>query len=84
MRVFTNEKWYQAHKAHAYQRLVQLGMSHKKLALSVLLINVMMLWPMATMAFVWDKYSYYIAAVSILLMSVLWGAIQVYYYRHYS
>jgi len=84
MRVFANEKWYQAHKSHAYQRLVQLGMSHKKLALSVLLINVMILWPMSTMAFVWDEYSYYIVAVSILLMSVLWGAIQVYYHRHYS
>jgi len=84
MRVFANEKWYQAHKAHAYQRLVQLSISHKKLALSVLLINVMMLWPMATIAFVWDEYSYYIAAVSILLMSVLWGAIQVHYHRNYS
>jgi len=81
MRVFANEKWYQAHKSHAYQRMVQLGMSHKKLALSVLLINVMILWPMAAMAFVWDEYSYYIAAASIFLISVLWGSIQVHYYR---
>jgi len=84
MRVFANEKWYQAHKSHAYQRLVQLGMSHKKLVFSVLLINVMILWPMATMAFVWDEYSYYIVAASILLMSILWGIIQVRYHRTYS
>ena len=84
MRVFANEKWYQAHKSHAYQRLVQLGMSHKKLVLSVLLINVIILWPMATMAFVWDEYSYYIAAVSIFLISILWGSIQVHYHRNYS
>jgi len=84
MRVIKGEVWYQAHKSHAYQRLAQLGVSHKKLALSVLLINVMILWPMATMAFVWDEYSYYMAAASILLISVLWGAIQVHYHRHYS
>jgi len=81
MRIFANEKWYQAHKSHAYQRLVQLGMSHKKLALSVLLINVMILWPMAAMAFVWDEYSYYIAATIIFMMSTLWVSIQVHYYR---
>ena len=84
MRVFANEKWYQAHKSHAYQRWVQMGASHKRLALSVLLINVIILWPMATMAFVWDEYSYYIAAVSIFLISILWGSIQVHYHRNYS
>ena len=84
MRVIKGGKWYQAHKSHAYQRLVQLGMSHKNLALNLLLINVMILWPMAHMAFVWGEYSYYIAAASILLISVLWGAIQVHYHRSYS
>ena len=84
MRIMKGEKWYQAHKSHAYQRLAQLGMSHKNLALSLLLINIMILWPMATMAFVWGEYSYHIAAASILLISVLWGAIQVHYYRHHS
>ena len=81
MRVFANEKWYQAHKSHAYQRLVQLGMSHKKLAINLLLINVMILWPMASMALVWDEYSYYIAAASIFLISILWGSIQMHYHR---
>ena len=84
MRVFANEKWYQAHKSHAYQRWVQMGASHKRLALSVLLINVIILWPMATMAFVWDEYSYYIADVSIFLISILLCSIQVHYYRNHS
>ncbi len=84
MRIMKGEKWYQAHKSHAYQRWVQMGASHKRLALGVLLINVMILWPMATMAFVWGEYSYHIAAASILLISVLWGAIQVHYYRNHS
>jgi len=78
------ENWYQAHKSHAYQRLVQLGMSHKNLALSLLIINVMILWPMAYMALVWSEYSYYMAAASMFLISILWGAIQVHYYRNHS
>jgi len=84
MRIMKGEKWYQAHKSHAYQRLVQLGMSHKNLALSLLIINVMILWPMATVAFVWGEYSYHIAAASMLLISVLWAAIQMRYHRIYS
>jgi len=84
MRIMKGEKWYQAHKSHAYQRWVQMGASHKSLALGVLSINVMILWPMATMAFVWGEYSYHITAACILLISVLWGAIQVHYYRNRS
>lgn len=84
MRIMKGEKWYNAHRSHAYQRWAQLGMSHKNLVLSLLLINVMILWPMATMAFVWGEYSYHIAAASILLISVLWGSIQVHYYRNHS
>jgi len=84
MRILKREKWYSAHRSHAYQRWVQMGASHKRLALSVLLINVIILWPMATIAFVWGEYSYYIAAVSILLISVLWSCIQVRYHRLHS
>jgi len=80
MRFIKGEKWHNAHCSHAYQRWVQMGASHKKLAFSVLFINVMILWPMAAMAFVWGEYSYYIAAATILLISVLWGSIQVNYH----
>ena len=84
MRIIKGEKWHDAHCSHAYQRWVQMGASHKSLALSVLLINVIILWPMAAMAFVWDKYSYYIVAASLFLISVLWGIIQMHYHREYS
>ena len=84
MRIIKGEKWHKAHCSHAYQRWVQMGASHKSLVLSVLLINAMILWPMATMAFVWGEYSYYIAAASLFLISVLWGIIQMHYHREYS
>jgi Fuc2NAc and GlcNAc transferase len=84
MRIIKREKWLNAHCSHAYQRWLQMGASHKRLALSVLFINVLILWPMATMAYVWDEYSYHIAVFSIVLMSVIWGIIQMHYHRDYS
>ena len=83
MRIFKREKWYSAHKSHAYQRYVQMGASHKRLALSLLLFNVMVLWPMAYIAFTWDEFAYYMVVASIFLVSVLWGCIQVRYHRTY-
>lgn len=38
-RVLRREKWYQAHKQHAYQRLHQAGWSHAKVLLGLIIIN---------------------------------------------
>jgi len=55
-RLFTGEIWYRAHNTHAYQRLVQMGLSHDKLALYVLIINTLILGPIAY--FVWQNPEY--------------------------
>ncbi len=81
MRLLKGEKWYSAHRAHAYQRWVQMGASHKKVLLSVLLFNTIVLFPMAYIAFVWYEYSFYIATATIFLTSILWGYIQLNYHR---
>jgi Fuc2NAc and GlcNAc transferase len=38
-RVARRERWYQAHRSHAYQRLVQSGISPRRVAVAVLLFN---------------------------------------------
>jgi Fuc2NAc and GlcNAc transferase len=38
-RVARRERWYQAHRSHAYQRLVQRGISPGKVGMAVLLFN---------------------------------------------
>jgi len=81
MRVFANEKWYQAHKSHAYQRLVQLGMSHKKLVIVILVINVFILWPLAWVAYQEQALAFYIACLSGLLMVTLWVMVQIRYHN---
>ncbi len=81
LRIFANEKWYQAHKSHAYQRLVQLGISHKKLAIIILFVNVSILWPLAWVAYLKQDLAIYIASLAGLLMATLWGMIQIRYHN---
>jgi Fuc2NAc and GlcNAc transferase len=81
MRILKGEKWYSAHRLHAYQRLVQMGVSHNNLAMGVLGINVMILWPTAYIAYRWEKLSCVVASIVLLLMCIVWGVIQLRYNR---
>lgn len=81
MRIVKNEKWYSAHKSHAYQRIVQMGMSHKQLVLSLLVINVFFLWPMAYIAFRWEQLSILLLIFEVLVLFILWVRIQIRYNR---
>lgn len=46
-RMVLKKKWWTAHREHAYQRLVQSGISHKHITLAVLCINVVFCFPLA-------------------------------------
>lgn len=41
-RVLACERWYEAHRSHAYQRAVQAGYSHRRVTLTILGINVLL------------------------------------------
>ena len=75
-RAATGEKWYAAHRSHAYQRLVQLGMSHRQVAIGFLLINVCLLWPLAYLALQSGKLLFIIAGLVLLATGILWFVIQ--------
>lgn len=79
MRIINKEKWYTAHRSHAYQRLVQMNVSHTFLAISVLLINVIFIWPLAYIAWRWQSLSVIILAVCILIMFLIWSITQWYF-----
>lgn len=46
-RVIRGESWYTAHRTHAYQRLTQSGFSHAKVTAGVMLVNLLLLAPLA-------------------------------------
>lgn len=49
-RVLAGERWYTGHRSHAYQRLVQLGYSHRRVSLGAAGINLLVLFPAAALS----------------------------------
>lgn len=41
-RMFAGEKWYEPHRSHAYQRMIQHGWSHRKVLMSAIFVNVIL------------------------------------------
>ncbi len=81
LRIVRHEKWYEAHKSHAYQRLISLGVSHKKLAVIFIAINIMLLWPLAWMLHQERMLTLPILIFDIMLMVTIWSKIQLHYYQ---
>lgn len=75
-RIVSGEQWYRAHRSHAYQRLVQLGLDHRRLALWLLLLNVVILWPFAYVAYYYKKLSLPLTLLAVMIMTVIWIIIQ--------
>lgn len=78
-RIVRREKWYLAHRSHSYQKLVQMNVSHSKLATAVLGLNLLITWPGAYIAYQWKQYALYVFLLIILLMYLIWIVIQIYH-----
>jgi len=76
MRIARGEKWYSAHRSHAYQRLVQAGLSHRQLAVAVLLINILLLWPAAWLIHARPGFDWQVMLLVYLFMTIIWCMIQ--------
>lgn len=50
MRVMAGERWYAAHRSHAYQRLTQLGWTHKAVTSFAFSANVLLILPLSWIA----------------------------------
>jgi Fuc2NAc and GlcNAc transferase len=75
-RVIAGEKWYSPHRSHAYQLLVQSGMSHRRLALSVLAVNCLLLGPLAVWSVIHPQWLPSVALVVALGTGAMWAMIQ--------
>jgi Fuc2NAc and GlcNAc transferase len=77
MRMCRGERWYQAHRSHAYQILSRRFNSHRNVSVGVLVINIVWLLPLAVLATV---YSYWAAVICcaallpLLLIAIRVGA----------
>lgn len=74
-RISRGERFYLAHRSHAYQILSRRFGSHLKVTLGALAINIIWLLPFAFFAAKYSQYS--IALLVIALMPIVWGVIKV-------
>jgi len=76
-RVFRGERFYEAHRSHAYQILARRFKSHKKVTLGVLAVNMFWLFPLAVVSSRHPQFAFpcFIAALTpLLLITVKTGA----------
>ena len=73
-RVINGEEWYSAHNNHAYQKASRRLKSHKPVTLSVLMINILWLLPIAWFASAWPEFGWWLTVVAwvpLILLSLL-------------
>ncbi len=71
-RILSGETWYRAHNTHAYQRLVQLGMGHGRLAMYTLCANIFVIGPLAYLAWRKTEYSLQITVCLYVFLALIW------------
>ena len=71
-RIFTGQKWYQAHKCHAYQQLVQRGKSHRSVTLMILVFNILVTSPLVLYAFFYPDLAWVMFMLIVVICLVLW------------
>ena len=71
-RIFRGERWYEAHRSHAYQHASRRWGSHRKITMSVIIINMVWLLPLAWLATkmpIWGALFALIAYFPLLILA---------------
>lgn len=73
-RILRGEKWYSAHRSHAYQKLSRRLGSHGATTSVLMIVNVVWLLPLAVLAAEFPQWSVLLVAVAMLplLAAALW------------
>lgn len=72
-RLFSGQKWWEAHRSHAYQRVTRHLKSHAKTVLGILTINLLWLTPLALLSLVFPQYGGVITLLAYLpLIVAVW------------
>jgi Fuc2NAc and GlcNAc transferase len=63
-RVVRGERWYEAHRSHAYQHASRRYRSHRVVTFAISTINLLWLLPLAVAAWLWPAYGFFLACVA--------------------
>jgi Fuc2NAc and GlcNAc transferase len=76
-RIFEGQRWYAAHRSHAYQHASQRWGSHRKVTFSALIINIVWLLPLAWLATtkpIWGAFLLILAYLPLVLLAFYFRA----------
>jgi Fuc2NAc and GlcNAc transferase len=71
--LWKRERWYEAHRSHAYQHAVQAGASHRQVTVAILGLNVV-LGVAAAGALAVPAFVPVVVMITVGLLTVLWYA----------
>lgn len=75
-RMLGGERWYIAHRSHAYQLVIQSGWGHKQFIYRVLLVYIIFLLPLCWIAYRYDGYQWEITVFTYCMAAAAWLLIQ--------
>ncbi len=78
-RVFSGERWYEAHRTHVYQLAVQARCSHRQVTVAIVTVNLI-LGVLGAVANIYTQLGFAI----LIVVYVLLAAAHVHYYRKWS
>lgn len=70
-RFMAGEKWYQGHSSHAYQKAARRFNSHQKVTITITLINLVWLAPLAWLSVIYPELGIALAALAIVPLVVV-------------
>jgi Fuc2NAc and GlcNAc transferase len=76
-RILRGERWYEAHRSHAYQHLTARWGSHKKTVLAMMTLNIVWLLPWSIIALRWPNFgalATFAALLPVLGFAIYFGA----------
>ncbi|MDT8437796.1 MAG: glycosyltransferase family 4 protein [Wenzhouxiangellaceae bacterium] len=75
-RLRRGEQWYTAHRDHAYQKLIRMGWSHRRVLETFVGLNLLVVMPAVAAAWYWPDVDVWIALLVALLLSGAWYRVQ--------
>lgn len=69
VRLVRGERWYEAHRSHAYQHASRRFGSHRAVTLGILAVDVFWLLPLAMAAVAWPEYEHLLTVLALAPLS---------------
>lgn len=74
-RALRGDRWYDAHRSHAYQRAVQAGYSHAHVSFAIIVLN-MVLFGFAVLSLIWSEWLLTWVAAGIGVLVIVYRAVE--------